>query len=124
MKRDDNSKFLLYIEPKKSEKLTVPFDDELVHLMEHAFIKAKSDTANYSDLNNNGESFDEEDGYMGVHTTECGKHSDNHDFLLENGMITNSLCAFYLRWYRNSISQSDMLKLQSLKEFYEKSTVN
>jgi hypothetical protein len=133
MHRNDTSKYLLYIEPKASEKLQNPIEDELTQLMEMALSKAKRGGANYSDLedmgdgytwtNNKGElkkvpSFTEDTAWRGTHRTECGEGSSNCDFLLENGMITNSLAPFYLRWYRYSISENDMRKLEELKKFY------
>lgn len=33
-------------------------------------------------------------------------------------MITNSLAPFYVQWYRYSIPESDMRKLNELKKFY------
>jgi hypothetical protein len=57
-------------------------------------------------------------GYKGTHRTECGERSSNTDHLLENGMITNSLAPFYLKWYRYSIPETEMKKVLQLKEFY------
>jgi hypothetical protein len=56
---------------------------------------------------------------MGMHTTDCGEQSECYDLLLENGMITNTLAAFYLRWYRYSIPENDMLKIKELLDFYK-----
>ena len=47
MHRNDNSKYLLYIEPKSSEKLQNPIEDELTQLMEMALSKSKRGAANY-----------------------------------------------------------------------------
>ena len=63
MHRNDTSKFLLYIEPKKKEKLRDPINDEITKLMELAFSKAKSGSANYSDIDK-PEKFND-DGWMG-----------------------------------------------------------
>ena len=118
MHRDDNSKYLLYIEPKASEKLQKPIEDELTQLMEMALSKSKRGGANYSDLEDPGNSFQEGSAWRGTHRTECGQGSSNCDFLLENGMITNSLAPFYLRWYRYSIPENDMKKIEGLKKYY------
>lgn len=118
MHRDDNSKYLLYIEPKASEKLQKPIEDELTQLMEMALSKSKRGGANYSDLEDPGNSFQEGSAWRGTHRTECGQGSSNCDFLLENGMITNSLAPFYLRWYRYSIPENDMKKIEELKKYY------
>ena len=50
MHRNDKSKYLLYIEPKKEEKLKEPINDELTELMEMALSKAKAGTSRYSHL--------------------------------------------------------------------------
>lgn len=134
MIRDDKSLYLLFIEPKSIEKSVQPIDDELTEAVELALSKAKRGTSHYSDLDDTGNgvetllkgqtitlpSFHERSAYRGVHRTHCGEISDCVDYLLENGMITNSLAAFYVRWYRNSISKNDMDKLEQLKKFYSK----
>lgn len=97
MHREDNSRFLLYIEPKKEMKNIEPINDEITLLMEEFLSKAKSGTAYYSDLNDDGSNFMIDNGWRGFHCTECGERSSNKDYLLENGMITNSLAPFYLR---------------------------
>jgi hypothetical protein len=117
MHRDDSSKFLLYIEPKKEEKLDTPIEDNLTKLMEMALSKAQKGTGSYSDTTGEAR-FRPGSGFKGSHRTECGERSSNVDFLLENGMITNSLAPFYLRWYRYSIPESDMMKLKELAKFY------
>jgi hypothetical protein len=129
MHRDDNSKYLLYIEPKKEDRLKNPIDDEYTQLMEMALSKSKKGASRYSDPDDDGvtfefrgktiPSFQENTAYKGVHRTQCGEISSNCDYQLDNGMITNSLAPVYLRWYRYSIPVNDMLKMRELKEFYE-----
>jgi len=120
MHRDDKSKYLLYIEPKKEDKLETPVDDNITKLMEMALSKSEEGTANYSDLDDMGDGYDWGYGsaYRGVHRTACGESSSNVDFLLENGMITNSLAPFYLKWYRYSVPENDMIKIRELAKFY------
>lgn len=48
MHRNDKSKFLLYIEPSKEEKLKEPINDEITQLMEMAYSKSICGAANYS----------------------------------------------------------------------------
>ena len=85
--------------------------------MELAFSKAKSGSANYSDIDK-PEKFND-DGWMGWHTTDCGHEDyDSNDYLLENGMITNSMCIFYVKRYRYSIHENDWKKLKDLGEYY------
>ena len=136
MHREDNSKYLLYIEPKKIDKSEEPIDDELVHMMEMALSKSDIGTGRYSKLDDMGNGYDwvhngdniripsfaKGSRYMGFHHTECGERSDSCDFLLENGMITNSLSTFYLKWYRKSIPETEMKKILELQEFYKNKT--
>ncbi len=100
---DDDSKYLLFMEPKASEKSKEPIEDEWVELAERAI-------------------GDAEEGIRcrGFHVTACGAVSKNHDWILQNGMITNSLAPFYLRWYRDSVSVFDFVKLYSLWMYYRR----
>jgi hypothetical protein len=134
MHREDSSKYLLYIEPKKEDKLGEPINDELTQMMEMALSKSRKGAARYSKLEDMGDgynwthngqtkrvpSFREGTAYKGFHGTECGERSSNCDFLLENGMITNSLAPFYLKWYRYSIPETEMKKVLELQKFYQK----
>ena len=116
MHREDTSCFVLYIEPRPEEKSAEPVDDELTRKVEHAMSKAKEGAAHYSDLENgfNGEHDFVDSGWRGMHRTACGEWSDNHDYLLPNGLITNSLAVFYVRWYRSAIPACDLAKLATL----------
>ena len=117
MHREDNTKYLLYIEPKVSDKLKEPINDDLTKMMEVALSKSQEGVARYSDTSDSG-SFQKGSGYKGSHSTECGQRSSNKDYLLENGMITNSLAPFYLKWYRYSIPETEMKKVLELQKFY------
>lgn len=118
MHREDDSKFLLYIEPKKENKSEVETNDLYVAALEHAMSFAKEGTASYSKTDIEPR-FDEGGRWKGWHTSDCGQWSSNCDYLLENGMITNSLGVYYLKNYRSSIPQSELKKLAELKRFYE-----
>jgi len=118
MHRIDNTCFMLFIEPKKEEKLKTPLDDEISRIMKVALEEAKRGTSNYSRPNEMPYFF-ESLGYKGYHRTDCGERSYPADYLLENEMITNSLAAFYLRYYRNSIPESEMLKVQKVVAYYK-----
>ena len=118
MHRIDNTYFLLFIEPKKEEKLEIPLDDELSQIMKVALTEAKRGMSNYSRLNEMPY-FHVCNGYKGYHRTDCGERSYPADFLLENGMITNGLAAFYLRFYRNSIPESEMKKVMNVVNYYK-----
>ena len=118
MHREDNSEFLLYVELDPSNKSQNPIEDDLTKVIDYALSVAKSGAANYS---SKGESanFREGSGFRGTHTSPCGQRSDNHDYLLENGMITNSLAPYYVRWYRDNLPTSELKKLNELQEFYK-----
>ena len=118
MHREDNSRFLLYIEPKKEDKSQQPINDEITEIMELALKEAESGTGSYSSLDT-VEYFRSGDAYLGFHSTDCGEISANNDYLLKNGMITNSLCSFYLKYYRNVIPQTEINKVNKLVEFYK-----
>jgi len=119
MHRIDNSRFLLYIEPLKETKSFFPANDEFTQIMELAFSEAVSGVASYSKMNI-PEWFEKGSG---SHCSDCGERSDNQDYLLKNGMITNSLCVFYLQYYRNSIPESEVSKIKELVEFYKSQNV-
>lgn len=118
MHRDDKSRFLLYIEPKASEKLSNPIADQWTALMTVAFGDAIKGASNYNNPNQPPR-FHLKTGFKGMHRTECGEGSTPHDYMLANGLITNSLAGFYLSWYRNSITENDWDKLNMLKQFYD-----
>lgn len=118
MHRIDNTCFLLFIEPKKEEKLEIPLDDESSQIMKVALTEAKRGMSNYSRLNEMPY-FHVCNGYKGYHSTDCGERSYPADYLLENGMITNSLASFYLRYYRNSIPESEMKKVMKVVNYYK-----
>ena len=119
MHREDNSNYLLYIEPPVEEKLKEPIEDEWTELMELALSEAIGGVCNYYDLNCGGK-FYEGGGYRGCHYTACKTPSSNKDYLLKNELITNSLATFYLKWYRDSIPHQDWYKLTQLKRYYDK----
>lgn len=113
MHREDNSKYLLYIEPTKDQKSAEPNEDGLADILENLIKTAKSGAAWYRSLDDEG-TFNEGNAYRGFHMTDCGERSSNCDYLLENGMITNSLAPFYLRWYREAIPETEMNKINQL----------
>ncbi|MDB4583444.1 hypothetical protein N9164_09850 [Draconibacterium sp.] len=119
MHRTDNSRFLLYIEPTADNKQINPINDELTRVMEFALQNSKKGLAKYSDLESKGEFQHTKKVWRGVHYTNCGEHSSSQDYLLENGMITNSLSVFYLQYYRKSIPKSEMNKVIRLYLFYK-----
>jgi hypothetical protein len=117
MHREDNSKYLLYIEPAVEKKSAQPVDDEWTRLVEAELAMAKEGAADYGNPDDQGTFF--EGGWRGVHRTACGESGGNHDYLLSNGMITNKLAAFYLRWYREAIPASEWRKLKHLAQYHE-----
>lgn len=116
MNRDDRSKYLLYLEPKVATKSQQPIKDEWVALIERALKDSEAGTAKYFDPMDQG-SFTPGSMFKGIHGFD-GQISSNQDYRLQNGLITNSLAPYYLRWYRDSIPKNDWYKLQALKDFY------
>lgn len=105
---------MLFLEPKKGDKSTIPIDDKLTNAMETALKEAEKGTASYSDLKDNGEDFSPGGAWRGWHITDCGENSDNVEYRLSNGLITNSLAPYYLRWYRDIIPQSEIKKAMTI----------
>lgn len=120
MHRNDESNYFLYIEPPIEDKSTDPADDIYTRSVQHFLDRAKVGVSTrYDDLKCLNGDFYENDGYRGFHTNCDGTYSSNHDYLLENGFITNSLCVHYVRWFRKSITGENLKKLEILKELYE-----
>jgi len=110
MNRVDNSRFLHYLEPLKEEKSNFPIEDGLSQIMIVALSEANTGTANYSEINEPPR-FIHGKGFKGHHTTDCGKASNGSDYLMENRMITNSLAALFLQFYRGPIPDKEMKKV-------------
>jgi hypothetical protein len=117
MHRTDKSRFLLYLEPKARTKHQKPINDELTELMKFALRYSERGTANYNRIGDK-ENFTKDGGWRGIHVTDCGERSTNQDYLLKNGMITNSLAPFYLMYYRSSIPRKEIKKVIQLYRFY------
>lgn len=103
---------LLFIEPKKEDKSLTAIHDELTQIMRLALQEAKSGIGS-------PDKWYENTGYRGWHTTDCGQTSSNCNYLLKNGMVTNSLAIYYLQYYRNVIPESEMVKVMDLYNFYK-----
>jgi hypothetical protein len=96
---DTSDKYLLMIEPDKDGKPSEePIEDELTRKVD--FIFTRSSPSSYL--------------YRGFHTTECGRRSDNKDWILPNGVIMNNLCFYYIRFYRPYIPAIEIEKIERL----------
>lgn len=122
MNRSDDSYFLLYIEPTRAQKSETPVDDHLTQVMMIALNLGKKGTADYFDVENPTlyPVFNENESWKRGHKTACGTSSDSHDYKLLNGMITNSLAPFYLRWYRDAIPEQEMAKVEAVYDWHVK----
>lgn len=49
--------------------------------------------------------------YKGFHICSCGELSDNHDWVMPDGRITNSLVVHYVQCHRSEIPRSEIAKL-------------
>lgn len=93
---DLSNKYFMMIEPdKEGEPSSEPVEDEITDMIN--FIYEHTTIPNYA--------------YKGFHSTKCGKRSDNKDHILPNGMITNSLCVYYIQYYRPYIPISEINKI-------------
>jgi hypothetical protein len=88
-----SEQFLLMIEPdQEGPPSESPVDDELTREID--YIYSKCNPSEYA--------------CAGTHRTRCGKNSD---WILPNGVITNSLCKYYVRFYRDFIPESEIDKI-------------
>ena len=96
---DVSNKYFLMIEPdKEGSPSEYPIKDELTNKVDVIFSKCTK--SNYC--------------YKGFHITKCGKFSDNNDWILPNGMITNNLCTYYIRYYRKFIPEIEIEKIDKV----------
>ena len=96
---------LLYVEPIGTEN--EPVIDELTKRMTAAFRLGVSDNANWRGKHDCTGKPCWHDNANYVESTNC-------DYILPNGMQTNSLCIHYLAFHRNEISESELAKVRSL----------
>lgn len=97
---------LLYIEPATKAEDT-PVIDELTRKMTAAFRSAEPFPY----------------GFAGVHDCICGALSCAHDYVLPNGLITNSLCIHYLAFHRGAIPLEEIRKVQDLDSGEEEPSI-
>jgi len=97
---------LLYIEPQ-GKKEPVPVVDGLTRRMAAALNKAIAGTKSRGHFEVDGR-------FRGWHTCACGAMSSNQDYLLSNGMITNSLCVHYLAMHRGEVPEAELRKVLTL----------
>jgi hypothetical protein len=57
--------------------------------------------------------------YRGWHRCKCGRNSDNVDWILPTGHITNSLLVHYVQDHRDEVPQSELDKLSEILQFIE-----
>lgn len=95
---DLSNDYVLMIEPdKECNKSKESVEDNLTQAMDLLFEKC---------------TFGKK--YKGVHRTKCGMSSDNKEWILPDGKITNSLASYYLRYYRHCIPESELDKVRKL----------
>lgn len=88
---------VLYFEP--SEKVSLaPVIDELTRRMTASLRAAEASSRSF----------------LGYHACACGSISKAHDFILSDGLITNSLCVHYLAWHRDEVPQRELEKVAKL----------
>jgi hypothetical protein len=119
MHREDKSKYLLYVEFNPKDKCEFAVEDELTTCIEQMMERAKEGSSFYSIIEDNG-TFHENSGYRGCHQNLDGSKSTNKCYLLPNGMITNSLAPYYVKWYRYAIPETEKEKLKELYNFWKR----
>lgn len=94
-------KYVMMIEPdKEGVKSEIPLDDNITIAMESLM-----EMCNDTPLGMR---------YRGFHSTLCNETSDNKDWVLPSGQITNSLASYYLRYYRPYVPECEIEKIKVL----------
>ncbi len=97
---------LLFIEPHGPASAT-PVVDGYTQRMTAALVQAVKGTGT-------GRQFRPGSGYRGWHNCSCGAMSSNCNYLLSNGMVTNSLCVHYLASHRAAVPAAELRKVAAL----------
>jgi len=121
------SSTLLFIEPKNPKSIE-PVDDEYTkkveELLNQCYTKVKEARKKYDyefvdycpevgivEYNGN---FLPHTLAMGVHECVCGERSHGCDYKISENCATNSLAVHYLRWHRDEVPKSELLKIDKL----------
>ena len=85
---------LLFIEPRQPASPT-PVIDHITRKICAAFCQAR----------------DSEYACGGYHRCICGVLSEDHDFYLPNGDLTNSLCVHYVAYHRSEVPEQELARI-------------
>lgn len=96
---DTSDQYFLQIEPDRDAKPCGPIDDDITKAVKYILSCAEAGTR-----------------YRGFHVTKCGQASGSQDLILPNGMITNSLALYYIRFYRHAIPEEEFKKIADIRE--------
>src|SRR3972149_7861898 len=111
--RITSDKVLLFIEPTRLGYWKANIDKHTIKVF-HAlknFVAYGTIGQNYNFI---------KDVYTkGYHVCECGSHSRCMDYLLSNGLITNSLCVHYLAYHRDEVPEIELKKIDTINESEE-----
>jgi hypothetical protein len=102
-----DQRVLLYIEPQQ-QSLAEPIIDELTWKMAAALNHCVA-TGTYQP----GQ-FCKNNRFRGWHTCSCGACSDNVDYLLPGGEVTNSLAVHYLAYHRHEVPLQQLERVRKL----------
>ena len=91
----NDDKHLMMIEPQKPCEM--PINDEITKMAKEIMTRAKTGELQYK----------------GVHFCKCGQVSDNNDYILPSGRITNSLILHYIEFHRSEVPESEIVKLRA-----------
>ena len=120
-KIEDDRKFFLFCEPLLEQKHGFAINDEYTSLVRMAMTEAKIGKSNFKEPGVPEPIFKVGNKHRGTHKTCDGIISDQYDYQLKNGLITNCLCVYYLMWYRLAICKQDWDKIKDLQRFYGRS---
>jgi hypothetical protein len=105
--------YLLMIEPDKEDYKK----DETKHIETHSVF---SNCVVWDDLTRTAESVfeqaEENRRFRGVYQCICGEMSDNIEWVLPTGHITNSLMIHYISSHRPEVPKSEIKKLKSIAD--------
>lgn len=122
MEINNKSRFFLFIEPTPEQKNHTAINDEYTSLLRMALTEAKLGKSNFKESVLIPD-FKEGFKHRGTHNGPDGIKSSQQEYLLKNGLVTNSLCIHYLLFYRLAIQNYDWEKMKELQRFYGRSTM-
>jgi hypothetical protein len=108
----DNSKVLLFIEPRL-RRSAEPVDDFMTLFLQKLLDAAAENPQARGHVTSDGQ-FIRGLSTMGRHHCVCKEKSDSCDYEILPGWYTNSLADHYLRWHRAEVPQEELDKITQM----------